>query len=74
MKKIVFIIFGLTLSSCSFNIDSVYWHEKNNKKSDKSIKLVEVMKKSNDIRLMSFDEYQVYINNYAKRSEFPDIN
>ena len=74
MKKILLITFGLILNSCSFNIDSVYWHEKKNKKIDKSKKLVEIMEKSNDIILMSFDEYQIYINNYAKRSEFPDIN
>ena len=74
MKKIVLITFGLILNSCSFNIDSTYWYEKNSKKNDKGEKLVEIIKKSNDIRLMSFDEYQVYINNYAKRSEFPDIN
>ena len=44
MKKIVLITFGLILNSCSFNIDSTYWYEKNSKKNDKGEKLVEKIK------------------------------
>ena len=28
----------------------------------------------NDIRLMTIEEYEIYINNYIKKSKFPDIN
>ena len=37
-------------------------------------KLTEIIKKSNDIRLMTIEEYEIYINNYIKKSKFPDIN
>ena len=43
------------------------------KKNDNN-KLTEIIKKSNDIRLMTIEEYEIYINNYIKKSKFPDIN
>ena len=61
------------LNACSFNIDSKYWNEKSDKKNDNN-KLTEIIKKSNDIRLMTIEEYEIYINNYIKKSKFPDIN
>ena len=73
MNKLLFIAFFIFLNACSFNIDSKYWNEKNNKKNDND-KLTEIIKKSNDIRLMTIEEYEIYINNYVKKSKFPDIN
>ena len=61
------------LNACSFNIDSKYWNEKSDKKNDNK-KLTEIIKKSNDIRLMTIEEYEIYIKNYVKKSKFPDIN
>ena len=60
------------LNACSFNIDSKYWNEKSNNKNYN--KLSEILKKSNDIRLMTIEEYEIYINDYIKKSKFPDIN
>ena len=73
MNKLLFIAFFIFLNACSFNIDSKYWNEKNNKKNDND-KLTEIIKKSNDIRLMTIEEYEIYISNYIKKSKFPDIN
>ena len=73
MNNLLFIIFFIFLNACSFNIDSKYWNEKNNKKNDNN-KLTEIIKKSNDIRLMTIEEYEIYINDYIKKSKFPDIN
>ena len=73
MNKLLFITFFIFLNACSFNIDSKYWNEKSDKKNDKN-KLTEIIKKSNDIRLMTIEEYEIYINNYIKKSKFPDIN
>ena len=44
------------------------------KKKNDNNKLTEIIKKSNDIRLMTIEEYEIYINNYIKKSKFPDIN
>ena len=68
-----FIAFFIFLNACSFNIDSKYWNEKSEKKRDNK-KLTEIIKKSNDIRLMTIEEYEIYINDYIKKSKFPDIN
>ena len=73
MNKLLFISFFIFLNACSFNIDSKYWNEKINKKNDNN-KLTEIIKKTNDLRLMTIEEYEIYINNYIKKSKFPDIN
>ena len=73
MNRLLFIVLLIFLNACSFNIDSKYWNEKNDKKNDNN-KLTEILKKSNDIRLMTIEEYEIYINDYIKKSKFPDIN
>ena len=73
MNRLLFIAFFIFLNACSFNIDSKYRNEKSDKKNDNN-KLTEIIKKSNDIRLMTIEEYEIYINNYIKKSKFPDIN
>jgi len=69
MNKILFIAFFVFLNACSFNIDSKYWNEKSDKKNDYN-KLTEIINKSNDIRLMTIEEYEIYINNYIFRYFF----
>jgi len=73
MNRLLFIAFFIFLNACSFNINSKYWNEKNDKKNDNN-KLTEIIKKSKDIRLMTIEEYEIYINDYIKKSKFPDIN
>ena len=73
MNKLSLIAFFIFLNACSLNIDSKYWNEKSDKKNNNK-KLTEIIKKSNDIRLMTFEEYEIYINDYIKKSKFPDIN
>ena len=73
MNRLLFIAPFIFLNACSFNIDSKYWNEKSDKKNVNN-KLTEIIKKSNDIRLMTIEEYEIYINNYIKKSKFPDIN
>lgn len=73
MNRLLFIAICIFLNACSFNIDSKYWNEKSDKKNDNT-KLSKIIKKSNDIRLMTIEEYEIYINNYIKKSKFPDIN
>ena len=73
MKRLLFIALFIFLNACSFNIDSKYWNEKSDKKNDYN-KLTEIINKSNDIRLMTIEEYEIYINNYIKKNKVPDIN
>ena len=73
--KLVFIFFiFFLLNNCSLNKDSKYWTEDVVKKSEDQKKLSEVLKKSEDITNMSYAEYKIYIDDYTKKSKYPDIN
>ena len=71
--KIVIILIFLFLQSCSLNNDSKYWNEHNEKKKIEQKNLLEIIKKSNDITKMSLDEFKIYIDDYTKKSKYPDI-
>ena len=73
--KFVFIFFIiLLLNNCSLNKDSKYWTEDIVKTSEDQKELTEVLKTSEDITNMSFEEYEIYIDEYTKKSKYPDIN
>ena len=73
--KLVFILFiYFVLNNCSLNKDSKYWTEDLIKKSEDQKKLSKLLKKSEDITNMSYDEYKIYIDDYTKKSKYPDIN
>ena len=73
--KFVFIIFIIfLLNNCSLNKDSKYWTEDLVKKSKDQKKLSEALKKSDDTTNMTYDEYKIYIDDYTKKSNYPDIN
>jgi len=74
MKILIFFLFYLMITNCSLNKDSQYWTEDSIKKKDNSKKLIKIIKKSNDIRLMTVDEYKIYIDDYIKKSKYPDLN
>ena len=73
MKKIVLILILIIFQSCSFNNDSVYWNEQNKKKINKKKNLIEIIEKSKDITSMSLNDYKIYIDDYIKKSKYPDI-
>ena len=74
MKIFLYLIFFMFISNCSLNSESKYWTEDTIKKKAENKKLIEIIGKSNDIRLMTVDEYKIYIDDYSKKSKYPDIN
>ncbi|MDC3372868.1 hypothetical protein OAW30_00970 [Candidatus Pelagibacter sp.] len=62
------------LNNCSLNKDSKYWTEDVVKKNENQKKLTNILKKSEDITTMTFEEYEIYIDDYTKKSKYPDIN
>ena len=74
MKLVLILSIILLLNNCSLNKDSKYWTEDGVKKVEDQKKLSEVLKKSEDITNMSYDEYKIYIDDYTKKSKYPDIN
>ena len=73
MKLIKIILILIIFQSCSFNNDSKYWNEHNEKKIADQKDLLEIIKKSSDITKMSLEEYKIYIDDYTKKSKYPDI-
>ena len=74
MKFLISLLFLIFFNNCSLNKDSQYWTEDVVKKNEDKKKLSEVLKKSEDITNMSYDEYKIYIDDYTKKSKYPDIN
>jgi len=74
MRFFLYIILTILIANCSLNKDSKYWTEDSIKKKADNKKLIEIIKKSNDIRSMSVEEYKIYMDDYIKKSKFPDIN
>ena len=73
--KLVFIFFIiLFLNNCSLNKDSKYWTESAVENVEDQKKISEVLKKSEDITNMTNEEYEIYIDDYTKKSKYPDIN
>ena len=73
MKLIFFFFIILILNNCSLNNDSKYWTEDVLKKSGSQKKLSKILKKSEDITNMTIEEYDIYIDDYTKKSKYPDI-
>ncbi len=74
MKLIFISLIFLILNNCSLNKDSQYWTEDAVKKNKDQKKLSEILKKSEDITTMTYEEYKIYIDDYTKKSKYPDIN
>ena len=66
-------LFLIIFQSCSLNEDSKYWNEHNEKKIAEQKNLLEIIKKSKDITKMTLEEYKIYIDDYSKKSKYPDI-
>ena len=73
---LIFVFFFI--SNCSLNQNSQYWNNNNqNIKSSNLYKEVifsKIIEKSDDISSMSLDEYRIFIDDYTKKSKFPNIS
>ena len=72
--KYLLIIFLIFLCNCSLNKDSQYWTENSIEIKTNQKKLNEILKKSDDITSMTLEEYEIYIDDYTKKSKYPDIS
>ena len=74
IKKYFFLIPFILLSNCSLNSDSKYWTE-NSIKDSRNQEIIEKIKlKADDITSMTMKEYEIYLDEYTKNSDYPDIN
>ena len=72
--KFFLIVMVLLLNNCSLNKDSKYWTEDVEKRIVDQKKLTEILKKSDDITTMTQEEFKIYIDDYTKKSKYPDIS
>ena len=74
MRNFLIIFFYLILANCSLNKDSKYSTENSIESKTNQKKLNEILKKSDDITSMTLEEYEIYIDDYTKKSKYPDIS
>ena len=74
MKLIFILTFILFINNCSLNKDSKYWTKDVEKRLVDQKKLTEILKKSDDITTMTQEEFKIYIDDYTKKSKYPDIS
>ena len=72
--KLIFFLTLLLLNNCSLNQDSKYWTEDVEKRKETKKKLSKILKKTGDITTMTLEEYEIYIDDYTKKSKYPDIS
>ena len=72
--KLIFFLTLLLLNNCSLNQDSKYWTEDVEKRKETKKKLSKILKKTDDITTMTLEEYENYIDDYTKKSKYPDIS
>ena len=72
--KLIFILTLLLLNNCSLNQDSKYWTEDVEKRKETKKKLSKILKKTDDITTMTLEEYEIYIDDYTKKSKYLDIS
>tara|TARA_Y100000768_G_C23774228_1_gene584810 strand:+ start:543 stop:770 length:228 start_codon:yes stop_codon:yes gene_type:complete len=70
----ILLIFFLLLNNCSLNKDSSYWTEDSSKNNNIIKKTPKTLTKNYDITKMTIEEYEIYIDEYTKKSKYPDIN
>ena len=69
----IFFLF-IMMANCSLNEDSKYWTENSIEKKNNQKNLDEILKKVDDTMSMTLEEYKIYIDDYTKKSKYPDIN
>ena len=72
--KLLIVIFFLLLNNCSLNNDSKYWTEGPKDKKKVKKELSKALKKSDSIITMTLEEYEIYVDDYSKKSKYPDIS
>ena len=74
MKLLIILFIFIFLNNCSLNKDSRYWTEDVKKRKDDKKKLIDVLKKTHDTTTMTQVEYKIFIDDYTKKSQYPNIS
>ena len=72
--KYFIIFFFILLNQCSLDHKSKYWNEDPNHNKNLDKKLVKILEKTDDINKMSIMEYNIYIDDFTKKSKYPSLD
>ena len=64
----------LVLSACSLNENSTFWNEDSTKKSLEKKNLSKILKKNENFKKMTFEEFNLFLKSYSERADYPDID
>ena len=64
----------LVLSACSLDKNSSFWNEDPTKKYLEKKNLSKILKKNENFKEMSFEEFNQFLKSYSERADYPDIN
>ena len=71
--KYLFLSLILFLTSCTLSKGSAYSND-SIKKSAEGKRLSKILKKTDDFKSMTFDEFNLFLKDYSNNAEYPDIN
>ena len=74
MKNFFLFLGILSFYNCSLDKDSSYWNEDSIKNKENKKRLSKILEKTDDITKMTMKEYEIYIDDYTKKSKYPDIS
>ena len=74
IKNYLFVIVFILLANCSLNSNSKYWTENSVEVTSNKEIIAQIKLKANYITSMTMEEYEIYIEEYTKNSDYPDIN
>ena len=64
----------LVLSACSLNENSTFWNEDSSIKSLEKKNLSKILKKNENFKKMTFEEFNLFLKSYSERADYPDID
>ena len=74
MRIFIIVFFSLIFSNCTINHDSQNLTENLIKDKNYQKNLIKILKKKDDITLMTFEEYENYVDDFTKKSNYPDLS
>jgi len=74
MKMIFLILILIGLTNCNSVTKLNFLKEKSNIKEVSERKLKKIFEKSNNLISLSFEEFEIFIDQYVKKSKYPDLN
>ena len=74
MKMIILILIAIGLTNCNSFTKLNFLKEKSNKKEVTEKKLKKIFEKSNNLISLSFEEFEIFMDQYVKKSKYPDLN